>query len=208
MCDSRKFLSIISHRQSTMTSISGGLKDPSPNALRSPLFHVKLGKLRPCRTPTHGFPIRPRICLKIRPGVPRSGSYMSSPALRDETHGNGPSKNLSALEGPNGSTPAGSAGSMGERSVGGGHKKRALAHGYPILPNLNPFGVPTPTGTKGKQEHEVPAFEADQLIKPPACGRCITSNHSMTYENMVNNTSVRIVPRWPKDRLKPHRRTP
>src|SRR5208337_1152439 len=62
----------------------------------------------------------------------------------------------------------------GARSLGGGHKKRALAHGYPILPNLNPFGVPTPTGTKGKQEHELPAFEADQLIKPPACGRCLT----------------------------------
>jgi hypothetical protein len=36
---------------------------------------------------------------------------MSSPALRDETHG--PSKKLLALGGPRGSTPAGSAGSVG-----------------------------------------------------------------------------------------------
>jgi hypothetical protein len=39
--------------------------------------------------------------------------HMSSPALRDEPYGNGPSR-LSAREGPNGSTPAGSAGSRGD----------------------------------------------------------------------------------------------
>jgi hypothetical protein len=48
-----------------------------------------------------------------------------------ETHGNGASKKLSALEGPNGSTPAGSAGSRGAACVGGGHK-----------------GVPLPTATQ------------------------------------------------------------
>ena len=46
-----------------------------------------------------------------------------------ETHGNGAS-NPSALEGPNGSTLSGSAESLLAPSVGGGHKKRALAHGY------------------------------------------------------------------------------
>ena len=49
-----------------------------------------------------------------------------------ETHGCGASKTLSALEGPNCSTPFGVGSAMGMLSVGGGHKKRALAHGYSI----------------------------------------------------------------------------
>ena len=70
-----------------------------------------------------------------------------------ETHGNSPSKKLSALEGTNWSTPSGSAGSVGGAVRG---RRAQKARPCPRLPNLNPFGVPTPTGTKGKQEHEVP----------------------------------------------------
>ena len=80
------------------------------------------------------------------------------------THGNGPSKKLSALEGPNGSTS--SAGSVGG-AVGG--RRAQKARPCPRLPNLNPFGVLIADRNKGKQEYEVPAFEADQLTKPPAC---------------------------------------
>jgi hypothetical protein len=65
--------------------------------------------------------------------MPPKGSYMSSPARRDETHGNGAWKNLPAPEGPNDSTPPESASFMGAPSVGGGHENRALAHGYSIL---------------------------------------------------------------------------
>jgi hypothetical protein len=52
------------------------------------------------------------------------------------------SKTLPAL-GPNSSTLSGSAESLVARSVGGGHKKRALAHGYSIR---------TPSGFVGGEE--------------------------------------------------------
>jgi hypothetical protein len=51
---------------------------------------------------------------------------MSSHALRDEPTVTVDRKKLSTLEGPNGSTPSGSAGSVGAPSVGGGRKSAPL----------------------------------------------------------------------------------
>jgi len=58
-------------------------------------------------------------------------------------------KTLPALEGPNSSTLSGSAESLVAPSVGGGHKKRALAHGYSIR---------TPSGFGRSQRWIAPAL--------------------------------------------------
>jgi hypothetical protein len=94
---------------------------------------------------------------------------MSSPALRDEPYGNGPSR-LSALEGPNRSTPAGSAGSMGD----------AVRPAAPSPPSLKLWSVSDlRTAGRGRRGQKVANGKViplcgTQLIKPPACGRSLT----------------------------------
>jgi hypothetical protein len=76
---------------------------------------------------------------------------------------------VSALEGPNGSTPSGRAGSMAP-SAGGEHKSMPR----PRLPMLHPWGCDADRD-KRKARGWVAASEADQLIKSPACGQCLTA---------------------------------
>ena len=78
---------------------------------------------------------------------------------------------IPALEGPNCSTPPGSVRLLATRSVGGGHKKRALAHGYSMP---HPFGFSTAAGMEPYRPLRRTAFAAAQLINPPACGGCLT----------------------------------
>ena len=48
--------------------------------------------------------------------------------------------------------------------MGGGHKRRALAHGY----SMPPFGVSKAAGMEANQTFRGTALEAALLIKPPA----------------------------------------
>jgi len=66
------------------------------------------------------------------------------------------------------------------RAVAGGHTKRALADGYPTgTPSA--FGVATATGT-GKHGAWVIPLCGTQLIKPPACRRCLTLTLTLTLD--------------------------
>jgi hypothetical protein len=66
---------------------------------------------------------------------------------------------------------SGSGETLGSLSVGGGHKRRALAHGYSILLNLNPFGVQNPS-----LDFLTPGVQPKIWVKISSRGRAIISD--------------------------------
>jgi hypothetical protein len=76
---------------------------------------------------------------------------MSSPAQRDKTHGNGPSKNPRPWRGRTGRPLRGRQYPWGRRPWAAGTKSESLPTATQFLPNLNPFGFAPSTGTKGSE---------------------------------------------------------
>ena len=91
-----------------------------------------------------------------------------------EALGNDASRKRSALVGAEQCDPCG-VGRMKGAAVRGRRAQEACPGQR--LPNVNLFGVATATGTKGKHGQGVIPLCGTQLVKPPACGRCLTGRY-------------------------------